>query len=339
MRKTARIITAVLLTACFAVTLTVGKTKLSKKDAEALPAGYRGVITLWHIDTFEGGVGSRRQFLQSVAREFEKTQSGVFVWATEYTKESAERAFSAGEYPDMVSYGAGVNVCGLKELKPDLYCSSGAIDGRVYAVPWCRGGYCFIENPDYRKSKSHKSDILISRGENTLSSVALALSGKAVKNAFSDIPFNAYYSFVNGESGTLFGTQRDINRLISRGAEFTVRPVTEFSDLFQYISVTATDTEKAELCNGFIDLLTSEKTQTSLYKIGMLSCYYKVPYTDPELAEMQKAEIIYTVSAFADGEKRAALCDLGDEYLAGITDSAEKIKKLPTMCRVCLEKK
>ena len=39
----------------------------------AVPEGYKGVLTLWQVDGFEGGSGSRSAFLNGRAIEFEKS--------------------------------------------------------------------------------------------------------------------------------------------------------------------------------------------------------------------------------------------------------------------------
>ena len=58
----------------------------AKKESEPQP--YRGVLRVWHIDSFEGGTGSRAAFLRNAAKTFEQ-ESGMYVLVTAHTAESA----------------------------------------------------------------------------------------------------------------------------------------------------------------------------------------------------------------------------------------------------------
>ena len=50
---------------------------------------FRGVLDLWHVETFEGGSSSRKSWLNSVARQFEKANKGIYVCVTTYTHQQA----------------------------------------------------------------------------------------------------------------------------------------------------------------------------------------------------------------------------------------------------------
>ena len=43
------------------------------------------VVRIWHIDTFEGGRGSRASFLKDAARILEKKDKSVYYLITNYT--------------------------------------------------------------------------------------------------------------------------------------------------------------------------------------------------------------------------------------------------------------
>ena len=66
------------------------------------------VLVMWHVDTFEGGTGSRQDFLMKSAVEFEKQNNGVLVSVIKHTEESVHENFSRGILPDMISFGVGV---------------------------------------------------------------------------------------------------------------------------------------------------------------------------------------------------------------------------------------
>ncbi len=48
---------------------------------------------------------------------------------------------------------------------------------------------------------------------------------------------SAYVAFLNGKYRYLLGTQRDRCRFVSRGVEVYEKPLNEFCDLYQYVSV------------------------------------------------------------------------------------------------------
>ncbi len=108
---------------------------------EQLPQAYKGVLRVWHIDSFEGGTGSRAAFLRSAAREFEE-ESGMYVLITVHTAESAAHAAEKGMLPDVLSFGRYFDFAAdsVKPLQGYDFCYSSQ-GGKTYAVPWCRGNY------------------------------------------------------------------------------------------------------------------------------------------------------------------------------------------------------
>lgn len=313
----------------FAVLFTVfiGKYKINESGVPTAPAEYKGILTLWHIDTFEGGVGSRKQFLLSVSREFEKQNQGVLVMAVEHTAESAEKAMKEGRYPDLISFGAGVDVNNMQPLNARGM-PSGIYNGENYATPWCRGGYCVIENPEFNDAKNKNPPLIVSQGEYTNPVIAYVFSYKTDNNFEVLSPMNAYVKFVSGKARYLLGTQRDINRLISRGMDFTITPLSNYNDLYQYVAVTSMDGVKTKYAQDFIEFLVSEKVQKQLNKIGMYSCFFDVDYDSPEMNLMQKTKIENSLSAFSTKELIQELQERGIKALKGDAEEILKIKKL-----------
>lgn len=326
--KILRLTLSVLLVAATVFTVFYGKNAINDNGVSAAPAQYKGIITLWHIDTFEGGVGSRKQFLLSISREFEKKNTGVLVMAMDYTAESAEKSMSEGKFPDIISFGAGVKVKNLRTLNINVSAFGGGYNGNVYAVPWCRGGYCLIENPDFVSNKNSEPPLLVSQGEYTNPLVAYSLSGGEKTETEILSPFSAYVKFTSGKYRYLLGTQRDINRLMGRDMDFISKPLSAYNDLYQYISVTSADDNKAEISKEFIKYLISEKVQNKLNKIGMYGCYSAPEYDSPDMAAMQKAETEYFLSAFSSKELIKELQSIGLKAAAGEKDEIFKIKKL-----------
>ena len=326
--KILRFAAAAVLAFAAAFTGFYGRAKISDSGVQAEAAEYKGILTLWHIDTFEGGVGSRKQFLLSISRNFEKQNAGVLVMATEHTAESAEQAFKDGKRPDLISFGAGVDVKDLRPLDVALPAYGGGYNGVTYAVPWARGGYCIIENPDYTGNKNEKPPLIVSQGEYTNPLLAFLLSGKSETDFEILPPMDAYVKFVSGKARYLLGTQRDINRLMTRGTDFVSTPLNGYNDLYQYIAVTSGDAVKAEYAQKFVKFLLSDDIQRNLHKIGMYGCYCNVEYDSPDMAAMQAAKSEYCISAFSSKELIKDLQEKTLRAAAGNDGELSEIKKL-----------
>ncbi len=324
---------ASLLTFCMLFTIFFGKYKISQKKALAEENNYKGIVSLWHIDGFEGGTGSRKQFLMNVSRQFEKTHKGVLIMVVSHTKTSALEAVKQGNLPDMISFSNGVNVDNLVEIKGDLSArfKGGNIGQKSYAVCWCRGNYTLIANPKIAKEELGSKVItsaIVSQGENTLPLIALLKDGYQVNDYVIKEPFNAYVEFTLGKIPYLIGTQRDVIRLTNRGMEFKSYPLKNYNDLLQYVAITSTSKEKQEISLDFINLLTSKTIQKSLYKIGMMSIYEQVDSDVRELNEMQEIKGFSTISIFTLDEKIKELQGESVKAINGDKSALEKISKL-----------
>ncbi len=231
------------------------------------------IIELWQIDSFEGGQGSRRQYLLQIGKAFEKTKKNVLVSVINETVESAEEKFKKGVFPDMISYGIGLE--GVYAKAKDL----GGIESnflvkdgsKTLAIAWANGGYVCVKRQNIEKIDK----IILSKG--TYAQPLLALyAGGFFKENDEDLkkveiysPLEAYYAFLSAKNAVLIGTQRDLYRLSKRGFECEIEPIGGFTDLVQYISVTADEKDRQSLCKEFISLLLS-KGQEEIFKIGLL---------------------------------------------------------------------
>ena len=88
--KIFRFIVSVAIVLSLTFTAFIGKDKINEQSKITAPSEYKGIISLWQIDGFEGGSGSRKQFLLKVAREFEKKNNGVLVMVINHTFLSAK---------------------------------------------------------------------------------------------------------------------------------------------------------------------------------------------------------------------------------------------------------
>lgn len=237
------------------------------------------VLTLWQIDSFEGGRGSRAEYLRSLAQDFAKS-ANVYIEVTALSSDAARTNISAGVVPDIISYGAGFY--GVESLVSE-----------GYGKAWCRGAYCLIALSGTEFSSVSTANTVINEGKDNLVSVAALFSG--LQGADYAAPTSAYVSLISGEYDFLLGTQRDVIRLQTRGESFEVKPLPEFNDLYQYISVLTRDGEKAVVAEEFINyvLLHGE----SLTRIGMLRDGVTL-YSD-EMHALEGVDFSYTIPAVA----------------------------------------
>lgn len=212
-------------------------------------------ITVWQIDGFEGGKGSRSQYLQKTAEKCFKDEK-IYVSVTSLSADAARANSERGERPDMISYPAGFygfeNYINKKEF--------------VYKT-WCRGAYCLLtldESGDF--SDVNAQNTVVNEGKDNLTDVAVVLNG--LNGAVFEESTNAYLKLISGKYKYLLGTQRDIFRLKVRNVPFKVQPLTEFNDLYQNISILTANNAKYAYCNKLIDYLLSENG------VGSLGLFY-----------------------------------------------------------------
>ncbi len=262
-------------TAVFVALFAVPETK--RKYNPFSSGRYKTVLTVWHIDTFEGGTGSRADFLGSSLKAL--GDDGIVTLVKTQTAESMEKAFKNGELPDMISFGVGAGeiINSAREL-PFKSFAGGEAGGRFLAVPWCFGGYYLIaKNADNRlidrlfenDSDKNIENLIVSDGENILPVLALKQLG-ITANAVYLSPKDAYSQFLSEKNALLLGTQRDIKRIEKKKDGFAVRPLEGYSDLVQYIAITTESDEKYRYCVLAAEHILSEEVQKKLYKIGMM---------------------------------------------------------------------
>ncbi len=301
---------------------------LNEKKVE-VQAQYKGILTLWQIDSFEGGTGSRKQFLLKASRTFEKKNQGVLVMVINHTKTSMLENLSKGLYPDMISFGGGAEVKGFSELNVERTVNGGLVGGKVYATAWCKGGYFLIANPNLvQEIPDELPSLLVSQNDYTQPLTSLYFSGVKAREIEVKKPMDAYVKFVSGKTPYFLGTQRDIIRLSNRGMEVITSPIQEFNDLYQYICITSKDRQKIYYSEQFISHLTCDDVQSQLNNIGMFSPFIKVEYDNVHLSAMQNQKNTYTLSAFTDGQTLVELQDLSLQVLKGNSEKENKIKNI-----------
>ena len=219
------------------------------------------VVQIWHVDTFEGGKGSRASFLKKVATRVEKSDNTLYYMIKTYTVEGAREALKEGQKPDILSFGIGFGDCAEGALPLSYRFSGGEIGSDCLAYPWAAGRYSLfcLEN-DFEK----QGDTVISEGGHNLAQAVAsfhAIAGETLPST------SAYVQFLNGKYRYLLGTQRDECRFQTRGVTVYRKDLNDYCDLYQYISCLSA--EKFEVCIKFIDCLLGKEMQESLSQIGM----------------------------------------------------------------------
>lgn len=267
--------------------------------AEELPCPE--VVRIWNVDTFEGGKGSRTNFLKSVAQGIQKRNENVYYIVTSYTVEGAKYAFEQGEFPDVLSFGIGLSQFAERSLPLKYRFAGGTLQGESRAYPWCRGGYyLFSLTEDFDET----GRVALSCGGENLSQVVAQMEGIVGEEVDS---VTAYTGFLGGKYRYLLGTQRDVCRFSVRGVNVYQKTLSAYCDLYQYISILSAS--KVENCNAFLDeLLTAG--QEKLAQIGM----YSLLQNDPPSAAQ-------TINVFSSDE---ALSSLRADARAGNIKNIEK---------------
>ncbi len=259
---------------------------------------YSQVLSLWQIDTFSGGKGSRTSFLRRVANDFSNKHPEVLFLVTSHTVESATKSINEGKMPDLISYGA----CGFTFIEKFAKLKNyDVIDGDYnnknrYAVSWCKGGYFSLK-------KGHGEKIIVQDVEG--GNIFLALINQETKVSNFEI-YNeeyAYSLFLRSQNATLYGNQRNIVRLQNANVEFTSSPITTYNDMFQYVSIMTSNGQKIAYANTFIDYLLSDEVQKKLVDISMFSTKNIKLYNDNEHYSLfENSNAKYTLSPFLEKE-------------------------------------
>lgn len=297
--------------------------------------GYKGVVNLWLVDSFEGGSGSRQSWFTKQASKFEQQNKGLFVCVTTLTETQLLEKLDQGQSFDMLCFSRGVGAKVLDKLAPldvdvgivmDNFAESGKVGNTTYAVPVYAGAYCL-----FARSSQQKGDILANClnttfvrkvGKNTVelapmvcgftpyNSPLTALETSGCKGVFqpdyNKSQYTAYEQFVaNKTAVTLLGTQRDMYRLskrieLGKMDELLFSPLCGYTDLVSYVGISC-NTANLAPCKKFVQYLLSDTVQQSVVDIAMFSVTHCNLYTKPwyDLCEKSLGSA-YVPNLFAD---------------------------------------
>lgn len=271
--------------------------KISSEMYRRREAYYYGVINLWQVDSFEGGTGSRTNWLKSVVGGFEKKHNGVYVNVESVTPEIALSLIASGQKkPDIISfgYGTGISEKDLSPINADLSALHKSLEEVTFisAVPWCMGAYVMIGDGESEVWGTDGKIITNKKGEKKIYSVGLAekagYGSETALKSYCANDFSGELALIRGNGQEMFemynysqktnryiGTQRDLYRKLSaekkdksRGGAVTY--IDTYSDLFQFIGVLNQESEKKnDVMQDFVSYLLSDEVQSKLGSVGM----------------------------------------------------------------------
>lgn len=250
------------------------------------------ILSIWQLDMFEGGVGSRATYLKNVAANFEKSND-VLIMVETKTKEDAEGLLAKNIYPDIISFSSGLSGVIEKAKSLDSDGFGGEYNGNTYAKCWCYGGYVKI-----KRKGTNPNQIILSKNATKNVELACLYNQIDIQNAQSYEPKRAYEEFIANIDSVLIGTQRDIYRIRNKIDNFEIEPLSYFTDLAQYVSILTDAENKISLSESFIDYLCSEG-QKNVNNLGLLARDKTANTANNGLIDrLFNVEYVYTTSCF-----------------------------------------
>lgn len=230
---------------------------------------FYGTITLWQIDCFEGGTGSRATWLKEQSLAFEKKHNGVYIAVESLSPERAELLLKTKK-PDIISFSMPIKVENTQILDVDISYLREDIKNAVFsdAIPWCFGVYCLFEGEEEKA----EDKIVYSNKNGFYPLNALEdFSAEKKETEFLNFQYEAFNSYVNKKYSSLLGTQRDLYRLLnSKNKRNGNISVATYTDLIQYFaSLNQNNDKKSEMIDKYVSFILSKDVQDKIGKIGL----------------------------------------------------------------------
>lgn len=261
----------------------VNKFSVSLKEQKNLE-----IISIWHIETFEGGGKARIEYLKNVARDIEKENSNILFLIKQIEPNNLENELNSAT-PQIISFGYGVGNIVLPLLKHfnstfdirDELIESGSFNQKFYAAPYIVSGYSFFTH-SIESYLFHCGQTNYTKPENIYTNLNLTLNVKETQ-------YEAYKSFVYNKKVKLLGTARDlfkVNNLNNIGrTNAIISPVSSYTDLIQYIGIC----ENNFMIKMFVEKVLSTKYQQTLSDYSLFSSLYNKLYHNGIYNEMEEA--------------------------------------------------
>ena len=272
------------------------------------------VLTLHHIETFEGGTFSREKYLQKQAVKFNKQHKNCYIVVKTLTLSDLVLNLADNNKADIYSFscGAGELLAGLlkelndnKNIRDDLV-EYGKCVGKLLAYPYILSGYALFSYDNLLDKTNNLNDYIKSKkiGKKEYKGVSLrsGTSNVLIENnivaqeddqqIFSS-SYEAYQNFLKKNSVSLLGTSRDLARLKNREEKGTISDIKYtflggYSDLVQYVGVIESGNSfKEYFADLFAQFLTTDTCQNDLSNYGLFSTNGKNIYSSGEYFDFE----------------------------------------------------
>lgn len=287
--------------------------KLNLNEYFDLENSTKVVLTIHHIETFEGGTASREKYLMQQTVAFNKMFSNCFIVIKTLSPDQLALNIRNNNLPDLYSFGVGCGdmvrgfLCNIKNslsVRNDLL-ENGKANGELLAYPYILSGYVLISHDNLTETDETLSALCASNGNNLGISVANnynfaeVLTQNNITLKQTDIleaenSYDAYKNFLEKKSKTLLGTARDLARIKNRESLGTIDAckynfLGSYTDLVQYISVVDSGkSAKMLYAKKFAEFLTTSPAQKSLSNFGLFSTTQNI-YKDDYMRSFESA--------------------------------------------------
>ena len=246
------------------------------------------VISIWHVETFEGGKKPRIDFLKSTAKEIESTHDDLLFMIKSVKPENLESELDANS-PDIISFGYGVGKIVLPFLTNftttfnarDELVSSGMFNNKFFAVPYMVGGYSLFNHT------ATATNFCV--GSNDYIHPERIYEKMNLKPLETQTQFEAYKNFVYDKNSCLLGSTRDLFRVTNLNSigrlSAMISPVDSYTDLIQYLGVVNSNNHTL----NFVDKCLSFNKQNKLVDYALFSSLSHKLYNEGIYNDMENA--------------------------------------------------
>ncbi len=287
---------------------------------------FHGTLEMWQIDCFEGGTGSRTNWLKNNTLNFEKKHNGVYVNVNSVSLEVANKLITSGQKkPDIISFGEGIilsanDLCLLDFNAENLIPCVKNVTCE-FAVPWCMGAYFMFGDNDVSLWGNDGKTVTSKKAVKNIYSVGIGIqknySSKSALESYCSNDFSSKLALLENTPSDIFfaynysekvnrfmGTQRDFFRF--RNAEQknaqrdkTVTLIPTYNDLFQFVSVFDSGDEKRNtMACSFVNYLLECDVQSQIAQTGLFPTvlnaqpYYEIPELQNSWEQIIASDII-----------------------------------------------
>lgn len=246
------------------------------------------VISIWHVETFEGGKKPRIDFLKSVAKEIESKHDDLLFMIKSVKPENLASELEVNS-PDIISFGYGVGKIVLPFLTNftttfnarDELIESGMFNNKLYAVPYLVGGYSMFNH------SANLTNFYV--GSNAYIHPERIYEKTTLKPTKTQSQYEAYKDFVSDKNSSLLGSTRDLFRVTNLNnigrLSAMISPVDSYTDLIQYLGVLNNTLNTF----NFIEKCLSFNNQNKLVDYALFSSLYHKLYNEGIYNDMENA--------------------------------------------------